>query len=190
MSYLLTEIALEMLGYKFYDVDGNIGPTSFQENSISKPCHIVPDESLQSILGFGVDTEMGMKKTHLYREINESGKSSQPRPNIPVQVLSQASTYPAGLEKLLNLEYGRLLCQTERVVHREKESVISSNSDSLRDGNLTQDVLKAFILKEKEKLVNEAQTLQAFRKLVENTAFKMNKDIYKQYKAVFSGNNK
>lgn len=44
MSYLLTEIALEMLGYKFYDTNGVFHLTNFQQSMSAAQADIHPDE--------------------------------------------------------------------------------------------------------------------------------------------------
>lgn len=44
MSYLLTEIALEMLGYKFYDTNGVFHLTNFQQSVSAAQADIHPDE--------------------------------------------------------------------------------------------------------------------------------------------------
>ncbi|XP_034471918.1 uncharacterized protein LOC117779727 [Drosophila innubila] len=44
MSYLLTEIALEMLGYKFYDTNGVFHLTNFQQSMAAVQNDVHPDE--------------------------------------------------------------------------------------------------------------------------------------------------
>ncbi|KAH8404351.1 hypothetical protein KR222_004902 [Zaprionus bogoriensis] len=44
MSYLLTEIALEMLGYKFYDTNGVFHLTNFQQSVAAAQADVHPDE--------------------------------------------------------------------------------------------------------------------------------------------------
>ncbi|XP_017480676.1 PREDICTED: uncharacterized protein LOC108369957 [Rhagoletis zephyria] len=173
MSYLLTEIALEMLGYKFYDIDGNLGPTSFQQISMGQQFQSTDlnAESLQSLLG--LDEDNG----------NE---------NAPVDCIRESTVHRAqnGLKKLLDLEYGRLRSQLEQAIHCDTAAFIDYNDANPNEESMNQGYLRRFVLNEREKLEREAQSLQSFRNLVEKNVFTMNQEVFMQYKKVFVSSNK
>ncbi|CAD6997630.1 unnamed protein product [Ceratitis capitata] len=185
MSYLLTEIALEMLGYKFYDIDGNHGPTNFQQVSAGEESrrNEISGETLQTIIGLGPDAE----NVH----INGSIKSVEEHANIEndksvTGETEQKHSYSAGLKRLLDLEYKRLHNQFEHAVNDEADQLIDTSDEE----NSKDDILKMFLLKEKEKIEREAQTLQSFRKLVEKSTYMMNKEVFNQYKRIFGSSKK
>ncbi|XP_054744800.1 uncharacterized protein LOC129249159 [Anastrepha obliqua] len=191
MSYLLTEIALEMLGYKFYDIDGKFGPTSFQQIGIvqQSQSNEFSGELLQTIIGFETENLNGNISTESNRESTVEGVQYCNDLDIPEKKSGHTRTFSAGLKKLLDLEYERLRSQVEQTVHRDTESFIDKNGGIPMEGAM-QDILKTFMLREKDKLEKEAQTLQCFRKLVEKSTFKMDQDVYNQYKKVFVASNK
>lgn len=190
MSYLLTEIALEMLGYKFYDTDGNFGPTNFQQIATGQQCQTkeIFAESLQTIMVLDTENE---NNNNTANDGNHEYTKNINSYNITETNCGQVRAFSAGLKKLLDLEYVRLRNQVEQTMQRETVRISDANSDRSQEENgNTKDNLKIFILKEKEKLITEARTLKSFRNLVETSTYKINPDVFSQYKRVFIGSNK
>ncbi|XP_039952888.1 uncharacterized protein LOC126766679 [Bactrocera neohumeralis] len=190
MSYLLTEIALEMLGYKFYDIDGSFGPTNFQQNTAGQQSQTkeIYTESLQNVMVLDTENENNTTTSN-ERKCDENTKSDDSS-DIAERNYGQIRTFSAGLKKLLDLEYDRLRSQVEQTMQCEAVRIVDANLNGLQEKNGSDDGLKIFIRKEKEKLKTEAHTLKSFRNLVEKSTFKMNPDVFRQYERVFVGSNK
>nr|XP_014096548.1 uncharacterized protein LOC106622024 [Bactrocera oleae] len=190
MSYLLTEIALEMLGYKFYDIDGNFGPTNFQQITAGQQCQTeeIYAESLQAVMVLDTENENNTNTPNdaKYDEYTKTDNFSE----IVEKNCEQVRTFSAGLKKLLNLEYDRLRSQVKQTMKHEVVHIVDANGDRLQEENSSEDGLKIFIRKEKETLKSEARTLKSFRNLVEKSTVKMNPDVFRQYDRVFIGSNK
>ncbi|XP_011194051.1 uncharacterized protein LOC105219538 [Zeugodacus cucurbitae] len=190
MSYLLTEIALEMLGYKFYDIDGNFGPTNFQHVTAGQQCQAneICAESLQTVMVLDTENE---NVTNVSNDGNHTENSKKSNSTDIVDKSGQERTFSAGLKKLLDLEYERLRSQVEQSIKQEAVRITDANGDRTLEKNAnTKDTLKTFVLKEKEKLKTESRNLKLFRNLVETSTYKMNPDVFSQYKRVFVGSNK
>lgn len=190
MSYLLTEIALEMLGYKFYDIDGSFGPTNFQQITPGQQSQRkeIYAESLQNVMMLDTENENNTT-TPNDRKCDEKTKSDDSS-DVAERNCGQIRTFSAGLKKLLDLEYDRLRSQVEQTMQCEAFRIVDANLDGSKEKDGSEDGLKIFIRKEKEKLKTEARTLKSFCSLVEKNTLKMNPDVFRQYEKVFIGSNK
>ncbi|KAM7351673.1 uncharacterized protein ACRADG_004442 [Cochliomyia hominivorax] len=161
MSYLLTEIALEMLGYKFYDIYGIQDEiNNFQKHSSGDR----PNEStnttepnLAHVLGFNVDGDKNRKisqnNKELFDEVNKN--------------------LPDTLTKLMDCEYNKV---RQQILH---------NKPTVADNQNPQTVIQGFIDTEHEKLRLEHQILRNFRKIVEQNLLQMNPATFEKYCQTF-----
>ncbi|XP_018802662.1 PREDICTED: uncharacterized protein LOC108977434 isoform X1 [Bactrocera latifrons] len=179
-----------MLGYKFYDIDGSFGPTNFQQITagLQNKGKEIYAESLQNVMV--LDTENENNTTTPNDKKCDENTNSDDSSDIAERNCEQIRTFSAGLKKLLDLEYDRLRSQVEQTMQCDDVRIVDVNLDGSQEKNGSEDRLKIFIRKEKEKLKTEASTLKSFRHLVEKSTLKMNPDVFRQYERVFIGSNK
>lgn len=167
MSYLLTEIALEMLGYKFYDIYGfqdeinnfqnhaNADRTSEQNNS--------SETNLSSLLGMNTATSAGAadwerrRNQEMFEEVN--------------------GNLPDALTKLMDTEYNKVRQQ----VLRNKPTATETHSDP----KAAQAMAQNFVEAEHRKLRLEIQNLRNFRKVVEQNLLQRNPTTFERYCQIF-----
>lgn len=88
MSYLLTEIALEMLGYKFYDTNGVFHLTNFQQSMAAVQNDVHPDEP--SLTEF-IDQSSNSVTTQNGHTTNNATSSSGPSASMVPSTTSAIS---------------------------------------------------------------------------------------------------
>lgn len=156
MSYLLTEIALEMLGYKFYDIYGVQDEiNNFQKHSSSDRANeaSTSEANLAQIIGFNTESDRN-------RKINQNNK----------EIFDDVSSnLPETLTKLMDNEYNKV---RQQVLH---------NKPTILDNQNPQTVIQSFIDNEHEKLRMEHQILRNFRKIVEQNLLQLNPTSFEKY---------
>ena len=162
MSYLLTEIALEMLGYKFYDIYGIQDEiNNFQKHSSSERANndANPHESLAHLLGINGNNHNNTTD----RKLNQVNKEVSEEVN---------ANLPETLTKLMDTEYNKI-----------RQQVIRSKPALLETHN--QNSIQSIIDKEHEKLRLEYQNLRNFRKIVEKNLLQINPATFEKYCQTF-----
>nr|XP_016941874.2 uncharacterized protein LOC108018799 [Drosophila suzukii] len=166
MSYLLTEIAVEMLGYKFYDTNGTFHLTNFQNNST----HCEPHTDEPSLTDFIEQIELLHEKPNVQVErkpeeadlgANHVPDSRNPR-RTPAKALAKIMDYES--EKIINQISTRL----ERSVSRR------TAADS--------DVLLGEITDEENNLIRaDANVMRKFREFLQARLQRLDKRPYEKY---------
>ncbi|XP_017079533.1 uncharacterized protein LOC108113464 [Drosophila eugracilis] len=170
MSYLLTEIALEMLGYKFYDTNGIFHLTNFQNNSTHSESH--PEEP--SLTEFIEQPESPDKET-------------------PCQDLGVETDLVAGLSIAPDLRNPRRTPAKAlaKIMDYEKEKIINQISTRLeqlvaRRAAVYSEQLLAEIMDEEEKLIREdASEMRKFREFLQTRLQRLDKGPYEKYVRTF-----
>ncbi|XP_013101775.1 uncharacterized protein LOC106083376 [Stomoxys calcitrans] len=153
MSYLLTEIALEMLGYKFYDIYG------------------VPDDinNFQNVAASDRSANDATSiEPHLSTLLGLDPKSSKRNHTNPMLI-----NLPDGVTKLMDAEYNKVRQQ----LVRKKLSLTGEYPDP----KTIQTTIQILIESEHEKLLAEQQLLQRFRRIVEENLMNMNTVSFEKY---------
>ncbi|XP_065356719.1 uncharacterized protein LOC135951075 [Calliphora vicina] len=159
MSYLLTEIALEMLGYKFYDIYGTLD----EINNFQKPIHTDRSteaynaRNLAQILGVNTEGDRNRKPNQSNKEIFEEVNAN----------------LPENLTKLMDTEYNKI---RQQVLH---------NKPVVLDNQNAQSIIQNYIDSEHEKLRMEHQSLRNFRKIVEQNLLQVNPATFEKYCQIF-----
>ncbi|KAH8255406.1 hypothetical protein KR038_002498 [Drosophila bunnanda] len=179
MSYLLTEIALEMLGYKFYDTNGVFHLTNFQNNSTQLESH--PDEP--SLTEFIEQTESpdedldaraaSSKEKSLPMERSRSTPSNPPT----VAEVTQGRRAPAkALAKIMDYESDKIVGQ----ITTRLENAIS------RHGAADNEVmLEQCINKEKRLICEDADAMQKFREFLQIHLQQIDERPFEKYERTF-----
>lgn len=160
MSYLLTEIALEMLGYKFYDIYGMQDEiNNFQKHSSSDRGNndASSHESLTHLLGINGNNHNNTTD----RKLNQTNKEEV------------NANLPETLTKLMDIEYNKIRQQ----VIRNKPAFLETHSG--------QNSIQSYIDNEHEKLRLEYQNLRNFRKIVEKNLLQINPATFEKYCQTF-----
>ncbi|XP_037821199.1 uncharacterized protein LOC119610151 [Lucilia sericata] len=161
MSYLLTEIALEMLGYKFYDIYGmqdEINNFQKQTNTERTSDSNGTETNLAQLLGVNMEGDRNRKSNaannkELFEEVN--------------------ANLPDSLNKLMDCEYNKV---RQQVLH---------NKPVVMDNQNAQAIIQNFIETEHEKLRFEHQSLRNFRKIVEQNLLQVNPATFEKYCQTF-----
>lgn len=171
MSYLLTEIALEMLGYKFYDIYGVQDEiNNFQNLAASDRSANANELSEEPTLAtlLGLSSSATDSRNYKRSQTNEFGKRI--RINLPESIT-----------KLMDTEYSKVRQQ----LMRNKQSL--PVADNQLEPRVVQVMMKNLVESEHEKLLVEQQNLQSFRKLVEESLMHVNPASFEKYIEVFRG---
>ncbi|XP_061396339.1 uncharacterized protein LOC133331969 [Musca vetustissima] len=183
MSYLLTEIALEMLGYKFYDIYGvpedinnfqNLAATD--RGTDGNPANAEPH--LATILG--LDNQMSGDRNTTKRNHSNLAQTSQPQPpgnstSSPQDVIKVK--IPELLAKLTDIE-----------INKVKEQVLRNKPSLPADSpNEAKSSIPHLIELQHQKLSVEQQNLQNFRKYVELSLMQFNPVCFEKYLEMFKG---
>ncbi|KAH8281219.1 hypothetical protein KR044_011659 [Drosophila immigrans] len=175
MSYLLTEIALEMLGYKFYDTNGVFHLTNFQQSMTAVQNDVHPDEP--SLLDFihqpsNCNAEQNVISEKSLESSDESFSDPLTKPFIsvdlrraPIRALAKMMKYES--EKALNG-----LAQSLR------ETATTSNTERYQRQCLT-------LTAEKNKIIEDAINMKKFRFIVEERLRRINPRPYATYQKTF-----
>nr|NP_001285654.1 uncharacterized protein Dmel_CG34179, isoform C [Drosophila melanogaster]AHN54169.1 uncharacterized protein Dmel_CG34179, isoform C [Drosophila melanogaster] len=170
MSYLLTEIALEMLGYKFYDTNGTFHLTNFQNNSTLSETH--PDEpSLQEFIEY---TNEELKQDAQQQEphtLAVQEESYLDAPTIPESRYARRTPAKA-LAKIMDYESEKIVNQ----ISTRLEGSVSRRAAADSDEQLAE------IINEERKLIEaDAEVIHNFRELVESRLQRLDKRPYEKY---------
>ncbi|EDV58563.1 uncharacterized protein LOC6543398 [Drosophila erecta] len=171
MSYLLTEIALEMLGYKFYDTNGTFHLTNFQNNSTLSESH--PDEpSLTEFI------EQTNQEPELQQELHTLGlreeadlvadtipETRNPR-RTPAKALAKIMEYES--EKIVNQISTRLECSVARRAAEDSDEQIVEIIDE-----------------ERRLIASDAAVMHKFREFVQSRLQRLDKRPYEKYARTF-----
>ncbi|XP_017004210.1 uncharacterized protein [Drosophila takahashii] len=173
MSYLLTEIALEMLGYKFYDTNGTFHLTNFQNNSTHSELH--PDEpSLTAFIeqAESPDQESISRAVAVQDQEEEAdlvadpvSESRNPR-RTPAKALAKIMDYES--EKIVNQIRTRL----ERSLGRRPEA------DS---GELLGEIMD----EERILIRADASVMRKFREFLQTRLQRLDQRPYEKYMRTF-----
>ncbi|XP_016949334.1 uncharacterized protein LOC108024073 [Drosophila biarmipes] len=166
MSYLLTEIALEMLGYKFYDTNGTFHLTNFQNNStVSELLNDEPSltDFIELIESELISQEEQEQEANLATDhVPESGT---PR-RTPAKALAKIMDYES--EKIIYQFTTRL----ERSVSRRAPT--------------DPDVLLGEIIDEEKNLIRaDAGVMHKFREFVQARLQRLSQRPYEKYVRTF-----
>ncbi|XP_073823111.1 uncharacterized protein [Musca autumnalis] len=172
MSYLLTEIALEMLGYKFYDIYGvQEDINNFQNLAAtdrSSECSTSNEPHLSTVLGL----DNTSKRTH---NINPSANTTT-NDGIKVKL-------PDLVVKLTDVEYNKV---KEQVI-RNKPLQHGENQSEIAGAKSSQQAIPHLVELEHQKLLKEQQNLKQFRKYVEQNLMHFNPTCFERYVEMFKG---
>ncbi|XP_055846124.1 uncharacterized protein LOC129912051 [Episyrphus balteatus] len=173
MSYLLTEIALDMLGYKFYDTNGTYHITDFQSTSSA----IDPDEmSLEDII-YPKDVQSV--------DTNSDSDECVEVPNLPVPSISvnQDQLVLQNIRESIEKEVDSL----REEIYRNKTKFIEDNIKIIRKRDKTskttpKEILDPYNQSENQNLRREAEMLGEFLKNVEEKLEEANPEQFKELK--------
>lgn len=166
MSYLLTEIALEMLGYKFYDIYGVQDEINNFQNmaNAERSCnpHHANEPNLAALLGL----LPGASSVDLKESRRSANKS------VPAD---KEADIPNALARVMDIECGKVRQQ----VLRNKPTPLAAEGQL--DGQTAKTMANNFVEVEREKLRVEQQTLKTFRRHIEQVLIQMNPNNFEKY---------
>ncbi|XP_017130776.1 uncharacterized protein LOC108148302 [Drosophila elegans] len=161
MSYLLTEIALEMLGYKFYDTNGTFHLTNFQNTSTHSESH--PDEP--SLAEF-------IEQRTVQNEADPVAAPSQ----APIPDSRHPRRTPAkALAKIMDYESEKIVNQ---ISARLERSVWRRAADS--------EELLGEVMDEERRLIRaDAGEIRKFREFLQSRLQRLDKRPFEKYERTF-----
>ncbi|KAH8282450.1 hypothetical protein KR054_007776 [Drosophila jambulina] len=183
MSYLLTEIALEMLGYKFYDTNGVFHLTNFQNNSAQLEAH--PNEP--SLSEFIEQTESpdkdpvgsatSSKEEALPTEQSRSNASNPPTVS-DVTHPGQRRAPAKALAKIMDYESDKIAGQ----ISARLEKAIARLGATATDNEAT---LEECINEEKRLICEDADEMLKFREFLQERLQQIDKRPFEKYVRTF-----
>ncbi|XP_022233384.1 uncharacterized protein LOC111081589 [Drosophila obscura] len=175
MSYLLTEIALEMLGYKFYDTNGTFHLTNFQTNTALAETN--PNEpSLEELIY--------SDEPHRVNGSSAAGKNKEPVASTSKGLSTESASLPLNtrrtparaLAKIMDYESDKICNQ---IRSRLARSIIKGNASNSE--TLLEECFKA-----ETKLIQEDSIeMQNFRAFLEDRLQRVDKRPYEKYTKTF-----
>ncbi|XP_019890321.2 uncharacterized protein LOC101898417 [Musca domestica] len=170
MSYLVTEIALEMLGYTFYDIYG------------------VPEDinNFRSLAATDRSNDGALKEPHLATilglDANTSKRNNNNPPTAAVNTIEATKIkLPELLAKLTDVEIGKVKEQ----VLRNKPSLSGENPGETKSNQ--QQAISNLLDLEHQKLISEQQSLRNFRRFIEKNLMQFNPTCFERYLEAFKG---
>ncbi|XP_020810800.1 uncharacterized protein LOC110186099 [Drosophila serrata] len=179
MSYLLTEIALEMLGYKFYDTNGVFHLTNFQNNSTQLESH--PDEPsltefIEQAESLDEDLDGGAaasKEVNLPTELSRSTASNPPN----VADVTHCRRAPAkALAKIMDYESDKIAAQITNRLEKEISRLGAYDNEIM---------LEQCIHEEKRLICEDADAMQKFREFLQIHLQQIDNRPFEKYERTF-----
>ncbi|KAH8298030.1 hypothetical protein KR018_004784 [Drosophila ironensis] len=183
MSYLLTEIALEMLGYKFYDTNGVFHLTNFQNNTAQAETQ--PDEPLLSdfIEQLNPDEEIQPKPDEAVAEKEAQKHISHQDYSLEKSVLGRGETKthaprqrraPAkALAKIMNYESDKIVGQ------------ISSRLEGTLGRCQDEEEVEVELEMERRRMTDDAAEMRQFREFLQERVQQLDGQPYEKYLQTF-----
>lgn len=182
MSYLLTEIALEMLGYKFYDTNGVFHLTNFQNNSTQLESH--PDEpSLTEFIeqtecpDEDLDSAASSKEENLTTEPSRATTSNLPNPTVSDAAHPTQRRAPAkALAKIMDYESDKIASQITARLEKAIARLGAADNEAM---------LEECINEEKRLICEDADEMQKFREFLQGRLQQIDKRPFEKYVRTF-----
>ncbi|XP_043643774.1 uncharacterized protein LOC122613571 [Drosophila teissieri] len=171
MSYLLTEIALEMLGYKFYDTNGTFHLTNFQNNSTLSELH--PDEP--SLAEFIEQTNQEPEQQQELHTLAMKEDADVDAATIP-ESRNPRRTPAKALAKIMDYESEKIVNQISTRLERSVARRAAAESD---------EQLAEIIDEERKLIASDAAVMHKFREFVQSRLQRLDKGPYEKYARTF-----
>lgn len=174
MSYLLTEIALEMLGYKFYDTNGTFHLTNFQNNT----AHAETNSDEPSLSEFIEQPESSNGEPQT-RNGDDSHWDLQrdKEPQLPGAGFQKPRRTPAkALAKIMDYESDKIASQI--VTRLEKGATRTGATDN-------EEILKEMVDAERKLITEDAAEMRRFREYLQGRLLRLDKQAYEKYLRTF-----
>ncbi|KAH8375086.1 hypothetical protein KR093_003701 [Drosophila rubida] len=190
MSYLLTEIALEMLGYKFYDTNGVFHLTNFQQTMANVQNDVHPDEP--SLMDFIHQPSNSSSEQQgcaakcpqlaepasdplTMKPLISSGNSEAA--NLTPITSTNSRTSAKALSKILDYESVTIRSQiSQRLDAVLRERATTSNKERYQ---------KQCLSAEKNKIIEDANEMKKFRLILEERLRRIDPRPYATYQRAF-----
>ncbi|KAH8413968.1 hypothetical protein KR009_008988 [Drosophila setifemur] len=176
MSYLLTEIALEMLGYKFYDTNGMFHLTNFQNNTAQAESHSYEPTLTEFI-------EQPTSPTRKPQVLNGSIIHREQDRELELCILASGCPKPRrtpakALAKIMDYESDKITSQITNRLNRAIGRQVTAVSAKIRT---------EWITEEKRLIINDATEMRRFRGFLQERLKKLDKQPYEKYVRTFGG---
>ncbi|EDW76325.1 uncharacterized protein Dwil_GK15394 [Drosophila willistoni] len=186
MSYLLTEIALEMLGYKFYDTNGIFHLTNFQSQTAQSENQNSDEPSLMDFIEqreppTPAPQAKSLQNGHCVKEDpDKSTTSLKLEPTIELPSTSTSTSLnrrtPAkALAKIVHYESDKICNQ---ITVRIEKAMQKQNTNF-------QSALTKCVNEEVQKIKDDATELQKFREFLEDSLRRIDRRPYEKYLRTF-----
>ncbi|XP_017097104.3 uncharacterized protein [Drosophila bipectinata] len=171
MSYLLTEIALEMLGYKFYDTNGTFHLTNFQNNT----AHAETNSDEPSLSEFIDQPESSNGEAQMRNGAPKNWELPREQ-DIQLPNFQKPRRTPAkALAKIMDYESDKIASQIAARLEKAFQ----------RSGATDEAVLREIIEEEKALITDDAAGMRRFREYLEERLQRMDKQPYEKYQRTF-----
>ncbi|XP_017056489.1 uncharacterized protein LOC108098218 [Drosophila ficusphila] len=172
MSYLLTEIALEMLGYKFYDTNGIFHLTNFQNNTTLSESH--PDEP--SLTEFIEQAESADGFPPGQTSQKDADPVAGPSNALTLDSHNPRRTPAKALAKILDYESDKIVNQ---ISARLQRSVVR------RAAGHSEELLGEVVDEERRLIKEDAAEMRKFREFLQSRLQRLDKRPYEKYVRTF-----
>ncbi|KAH8404986.1 hypothetical protein KR215_008253 [Drosophila sulfurigaster] len=173
MSYLLTEIALEMLGYKFYDTNGDFHLTNFQQSMTAVKSDLHSDEP--SLMDFIHQTSNTESESSLI--CGQSKDTYEPSSLDPsTKSLISSRTSANALSNILDYEITTIRGQISQRLEASLQKSVTSNKEVFH---------RHCCSVEKNRIIEDANGMKKFRLILEERLRRIDPRPYATYKRTF-----
>ncbi|KAH8334099.1 hypothetical protein KR059_006671 [Drosophila kikkawai] len=174
MSYLLTEIALEMLGYKFYDTNGVFHLTNFQNNSTEVHPNEPPlTEFIEQTESPDEDLDNGAASS---KEENVTTASSNPSTAPDITHVTQRRAPAKALAKIMAYESDKISTQITARLEKAMAQLGAADDEAL---------IEECINEEKRLICEDADEMQKFREFLQARLQQIDKRPFEKYERTF-----